>query len=203
VRPEAIEALASGSDSPEAKQLEKWLEAYGEDLGAALMIGGYALTGGAAGEEEGRLDVSLVLPEPPVETNGRWDEGEQRIEWIGLPLWGYPFLSSMLYAVWAEPDRAFQEAHFGRVVAEREALRDYGAWHAELSDEQRRIWDEFVTSLRPGEQLIARLEEFRFPDDPAELDKQGKLPPSAAAPAIRLLVAALREPAPGAPEPTP
>jgi len=97
----------------------------------------------------------------PLETNGTWDEEKRELSWEAVGRQGCE-TPQLLYASWAEPDEAFQKEHLGRVMLEGEGLAQYVVWRAGLSAAQRREWSAFVAGLRPGENLVDELKQFRF-----------------------------------------
>ena len=110
-----------------------------------------------------RFTIELVLPDVPVESNGRLDSTWGRVRWQGwlrerahtqsaLPL--------VCQASWAMPDRSAQERLFGEVKLDRGALIAYNDWYASLEAERRLEWDRMLLSLRPGQ--FEPLRRFRF-----------------------------------------
>jgi hypothetical protein len=97
----------------------------------------------------------------PLETNGAWDEEKRELSWDAQGRQGCE-TPQLLYAIWAEPDEAFQQQHFGRTMLEGEPLTKYVSWRAALSAAELREWDAFVAGLRPGEDLVTKLEKLRF-----------------------------------------
>jgi hypothetical protein len=97
----------------------------------------------------------------PLETNGTWNGEKRELSWEAKGRQGCE-TPQLLYAVWAEPDEAFQNEHLGRVMLVGERLGEYVAWRAGLPAAQCRDWDTFVARLQPSEELVDRLKEFRF-----------------------------------------
>ena len=97
----------------------------------------------------------------PLETNGAWEEEKRELSWEAVGRQGCE-TPQLLYAIWAEPDEAFQEEHLGRVMLAGERLTRYVGWRAGLSAAQRSEWEAFVVGLQPSEELVERLKEFRF-----------------------------------------
>ena len=123
-----------------------------------------------------KLDATLAVKTEPVLTNGEWDAEAGQIVWSGF-LPEDKQIPVFCSAVWAEPDAAFQELHFGKVALQGESLCEYVLWRKALTATQAREWDQFVAALRPDDALVSRLTEFRFssdpPDDAAESDEAG------------------------------
>lgn len=120
------------------------------------MIGSSIVVG-----SEDRLTVRLRCPDLPHRTNGRWDPTARTVEWAGTPAQKGQ-LPSMAYAFWTEPDRTFQEKHFGRVILTGEALEEYVLWYRGLHPGERRQWDALMAGLRPGPDAIQRLRSFAY-----------------------------------------
>ena len=121
------------------------------------------------------LMVCLSLPSPPAHTNGKWDETRKQVAWesdledrtnsVRLPLF--------CYASWSEPNEPLQNEYFGRVVLRGDDLTKYCLWRHSLNPRQAREWDGFLTGLRSVEAWKARLEAFRFSDEPvAQTNRQ-------------------------------
>jgi hypothetical protein len=120
------------------------------------------------------LDVTLSCPVEPYRTNGEWSANpaqvvwDRRLEQIGdIPQQSLP---ALLFAFWSAPDEPFQNARFGRVILQDQALADYCRWHAELSTEQSQQWDALLAALKPGPAASEWVSDFRFAphDDAAE-----------------------------------
>jgi len=110
------------------------------------------------------LAVNLMLPHQPLFSNGRWDDFAHKLTWkrtiepAGKSLeWPAQF-----YATWAEPDAAFQNEHFGRVLVVSNDLVIYSLWSATLNPRQSQEWNDFLNGLRPGEDLLSRISSFTF-----------------------------------------
>lgn len=97
----------------------------------------------------------------PLETNGTWDGEKRELSWEAKGRQGCE-TPQLLYAIWAEPDEAFQNEHLGRVMLEGERLVEYVVWRAGLSAARCQEWDAFVTGLQPSEELVDRLKGFQF-----------------------------------------
>lgn len=120
-----------------------------------------------------RLRTKLHVPIEPLATNGDWDAEAKVVSWArpidpaaaeraGMPL--------QLYAAWTEPNEAAQIRQFGQVILRGAPLAKYAFWHRCLSDDERRVWDGFLTQLRPGEDMQAKIEAFRFHADAGRKD---------------------------------
>jgi len=131
-----------------------------EELFAALFQFG-------SGGSEDHLSVKLSLPSPPTHSNGQWDDARRQVLWAlaleekektaRLPVF--------CYASWSLPDGQFQQEHFGRVILAGDELLKYCLWHGGLTETQGSEWDKFLTGLRAGEELTAKLEAFQFAGD--------------------------------------
>jgi hypothetical protein len=107
--------------------------------------------------------VTWRCPYPPVQTNGKWDEERKELSWAAR---GRETITpaQMLFAIWAEPAEDYQRTRFGQVALRGEALEAHVNWYQGLSARDQAMWDAFIETLRPGEELIAELERFRLPD---------------------------------------
>jgi hypothetical protein len=111
------------------------------------------------------LAVELKTPAEPFETNGQWHADLNKTSWSEvLASDGHSWL--FCYAFWSEPEEDFQKEHFGRVVLTGEDLSQYVIWRNGLTQEEARLWDDFVSGLAPGEELQERIRSFQFPDAP-------------------------------------
>ena len=118
--------------------------------------------------ESDHLVVRLSLPTAPVHSNGRWDEALKQVVWETsiedrTNASHFPFFC---YASWAQPDRAFQTKHFGKVALSGDELTQYCLWHSRLEAQPAGEWDAFLDGLQPGGDIVEKLEAFRFPDEP-------------------------------------
>jgi len=106
----------------------------------------------------------------PMYTNGTWDREKRELRWETRAATGC-LTPQSLFAIWTEPDEAFQTAHLGRVMLEGGRLQMYVTWRAELPPANLKEWDAFVAELRPGEKVVKQLKEFRFtsPDTPEDV----------------------------------
>ncbi len=118
-----------------------------------------------------QLSVKLAAASEPYLTNGQWDERDKQVRWSHELLSAESEQSKvpkLLYALVSRADERSQQAHFGRVVLDGSALGRYCLWHRGLAEREAKEWDEFVASLRPGDELSARLLAFRFSHEPPE-----------------------------------
>lgn len=111
-----------------------------------------------------RLAVRLRVPHQPFATNGSWTS-EGGVHWgtaltprESLPAGPIPALH---YAAWSEPHQQTQQARFGRTLLAGRALAEYVLWHNSLSDETAGQWEEFLSGLKPDEDLRAAVENYR------------------------------------------
>ncbi len=120
-----------------------------------------------------QLTATLALPREPLGTNGVWKAHEQRVEWkVSLPPNAEPtnssvhrYLPDILFALWVEPAAEKQVEHFGKVVLNDEELVQYCLWRCGLPEEKARLWEAFLGGLKPGADLIERINGFRFADE--------------------------------------
>ena len=106
-------------------------------------------------------DVVWRCKTEPTMTNGDYNAEYGTVRWSAAGRKGCA-PPQMLLAVWAEPNEEFQREHFGHGVLLGEALSEYVSWREELDAGQKGQWDEFVAGLTPGNDLQARLQNFRF-----------------------------------------
>jgi hypothetical protein len=112
-----------------------------------------------------QLNVSLQVPVQPFATNGSWNTGEKKVEWLNRAMKKRSGLPAFLYAYWSLPADNFQKKHFGKVVLSGRDLGDYVLWRSGLPAAKGIAWDDFLRSLKPGASLSERLASFRFPDE--------------------------------------
>jgi len=121
---------------------------------------------------DSKVEVKLACKNKPFGTNGEWNEQTNQVVWLSN-IAGDIKLPTFFYALWSEPNRKYQEEHFGRVVLGDEALAQYCMWRENLDEKKAKEWDSFVLSLNPGEDLEGRLNAFRFStDQQKELDAE-------------------------------
>jgi tRNA-Thr(GGU) m(6)t(6)A37 methyltransferase TsaA len=107
-----------------------------------------------------KVTVRLVCPGDPYEGNGQWDEQTAELVWSDQSR--PDELPFVCYAVFGLADEAFQKQHFGKVVLQDDELFQYSFWYKGLSAEQRAEWDDFVVGLDGGEDVLGKVESFRF-----------------------------------------
>ena len=153
-----ISAWESESKTPQTEPAQ--VSEYVDDLVTEALTSDFHF-----GAEDGEfLRVNLHIPKAPYSSNGEWDETGV-LQWRERLASGDPGTDSLpntLFALWGEPNDAYQDEHFGRVVLDDENLDQYCQWRRELSKKQGREWDKFVKSLEPGEELIEALNDFKF-----------------------------------------
>ncbi len=195
--PEGIAGFLAGEDTEAAKRVDRAIDKYfDEHFGSAILVAGLAL-GGESMLDMDSVEVSLELPESPIETNGAWNSTASRVEWKSVALADARrddryWLPGFTFAIWSEPAAEFQQAHFGRIALRSGALRDYNRWYEHLDASDQATWDAFVATLAPGPELVPSLERFRFPDEPATPNADGKVPETRASKAIRGVVEGLQ-----------
>jgi hypothetical protein len=117
---------------------------------------------GNSGGESDHLTVKLTLNQAPNHTNGKWQDG--RVIWDASLDASRP-LPALCYASWSQPDRQFQETHFGRVLLDGDELMQYCLWENGLSTDQAREWKTFLSGLQRDPELKKKLEAFRLVAD--------------------------------------
>lgn len=110
-----------------------------------------------------KIEVKLVCDSKPFLTNGQWDAQASEVAWSEI-IAGGTQLPAFFYSVWSAPDKKFQEEHFGHVVLSEEALAEYCIWQKSLDEEKAELWDSFLLSLMPNEDLKKKVGSFRFSD---------------------------------------
>ena len=110
------------------------------------------------------LSVRLLLKSPPVHSNGQWDKSLKQMVWktciedrtsaVHLPV--------LCYASWSQANKTFQKKHFGKVVLTGDELIEYCYWRSTLDLQRGNEWDAFLLGLKPGNELIKKLDGFRF-----------------------------------------
>lgn len=143
----------------------------------------------------GDLQVRLRLAQAPTATNGTWNAATRELSWhTAVPASNR--VSYHAWAVWTEPDAAWQTAHFGRVLLQGEPLFEYLIWYAGLDAAHTAEWDGFLAALKPDATAAAKIAAFVFRQERADgLARDKQLEASAAQPARKLLLNALK-PAP-------
>ena len=160
---------AERASNPEAERPQP--EAVLEELVSLVLLSNVNLFGGGRDQ----LSVSLVTTTEPFLTNGEWDESTGQIGWSRAMVatdsdrTEYP---ALLYAFWSIPNEMKQKAQFGRIVLEGDALGTYCLWYRGLNETEADEWDGFISSLRPDQDLVNQIGDFRFsherPDDEEE-----------------------------------
>jgi hypothetical protein len=125
------------------------------------------------------LKMTLFCPVKPYATNGRWDEKAGAAEWSGDLSAGHA-LPMFCFAAWSEPNKEYQEKHFGKVMLADDALAEYVAWHCGLTPDEAKEWEQFITGLKPGPEWEKAVRAFRFSSDPKPSDKPDVKTPSLA-----------------------
>ena len=108
-----------------------------------------------------RVDVALACATEPFSTNGKWDPEKKQVTWSsGIP--DEEFLSVFRYALWTAPDEKAQIRQFGKTALSGEELMEYAIWRNALNADEGKEWDEFLSTLRPGEAMKEKLGSFAF-----------------------------------------
>jgi len=110
------------------------------------------------------LTVELSLQAAPVHSNGQWDEMNNQEIW-NTYLGDEAHLPVACFAIWVQPDEAFQTAHLGKLALTGDDLTSYCLWRKGLDADRGGVWDAFVAGLQPGADLTNQLAAFRFPDE--------------------------------------
>jgi hypothetical protein len=119
------------------------------------------------------LELKLFCGQKPYATNGKWDEKAAAATWTPSLASGRA-LPAVCFASWSDPDRAFQEKHFGKAVLSDGDLAWYVIWYRLLKPAEAAEWDRFLSGLKPGPDLKAAVEAFRFSFDPKPDPKKPK-----------------------------
>ena len=102
---DAIAAALADEDTAEAKAVGELFNAYLEQEHAALMeTVGYLFVPATS---RGRIELTLALAEPPLETNGTWEAETGQVRWKDLSMQTEQ-ISSFAYASWSEPAHEYQ-----------------------------------------------------------------------------------------------
>jgi len=125
-----------------------------------------------------RLSVELACEAEPIATNGTWDNEDRAISWSGDIKIEEGLLPIICYALWSVPASNFQIDHFGSIVLEKSNLMAYCIWHSKIDKKKAEEWDDFVSSLKPGEELEENLASFRFSDAAPEESSWADYPAS-------------------------
>jgi hypothetical protein len=112
--------------------------------------------------------VRLSLPSAPNYSNGSWNQALKEVVWKS-DIEGrtneshFPFFC---YASWVRPGQKYQEEHFGKVALTGDGLLGYCLWRGGLDKSGGAQWDDFVASLRPGGELVKRVNASRLQGEP-------------------------------------
>ena len=125
-------------------------------------------------EAEGdSLELKLFCGRKPYDTNGKWDENAAAATW-STSLDSSRVLPAVCFASWSDPNGTLQEKHFGRTALGDKELAEYVIWYRALTPGEAGEWDQFLNGLKPGPDLKAALEAFRFSTDPKPNGKKPK-----------------------------
>jgi hypothetical protein len=116
-----------------------------------------------------QLKVQLRLPQPPYASNGTWEDPDCLAWSISMEPPGEPvqgLLPPVVFAGWSAPDEDAQTKRFGRVVFSGDALARYVLWHKGLTVQEVAEWESFLDTLRPTDDVVARVRQFRFTGEP-------------------------------------
>ena len=114
------------------------------------------------GPSADKVNIRLVCPAAPYETNGQWNERTGELSWSDRT--GMDELPLLCYAAIGLANDAYQQEHFGKVVLQDDRLVQYSFWYKGLNSGQRDEWDDFIAGLDGGEDVWSRAEAFRFKD---------------------------------------
>ena len=141
------------------KKLKPDLEKPGPDAVVNELF--LPLVGLDSSGEEDHLTVRLVLAAAPDHTNGKWDEARRQVVWASN-LESTNRLPVFCYASWSQPDEAFQQEHFGRVMLGGDELLKYCLWRGGLDVAQSGEWEKLLLAWQPGEAWTNQLAAFQF-----------------------------------------
>jgi len=106
-------------------------------------------------DTDDHLTVHLALPREPVSTNGTWEKDKKSVQWqFALSGTDTPRWPRIAYAVWVEPDEAFQKKHFGAVVLDGDELRTYCLTRKGMSAEESGKWMEALGNMSPANAMV-------------------------------------------------
>lgn len=111
-----------------------------------------------------QIEVKLACENEPFQTNGKWDKEASQVVWR-CSIAGNEELPTFFFASSSDPNRKYQEEHFGEVVLSGETLAEYCMWREKLDEGKAKEWDYFVLSLTPSQDLEKQLSSFRFSED--------------------------------------
>ena len=119
------------------------------------------------GGQPDHLAVRLSLPSPPVHSNGRWDETLKQVIW-DTDIEGRTNAARLpfsCYASWVQVNEEFQKSHLGKVALTGDELTQYCFWRSSQDAQRGGEWDAFLAGLKPGTELLAKFDAFRFSDE--------------------------------------
>jgi hypothetical protein len=111
------------------------------------------------------LNLRLICAEKPYATNGKWNDKLAAATW-DRSLDADRKAPVVCFAFWSTPDVSFQKAHFGKLLLTGEGLAQYAIWRGLLTPTEAKEWDRFIDGLKPGPNLEAAVQTFRFSTDP-------------------------------------
>jgi tetratricopeptide (TPR) repeat protein len=177
----------------EAKQFREGVDAAGppEPMDVVSDLELFECFVGDFSLSSNKLTVSLATKTKPWLTNGQWQDKESKVTWdTAMP--GTSAWPRLLTALWSQPDEKFQKEHFGRVVLSDKSLHEYCLLRQGFTADEGKQWDDFVSGLKPGPELVKQLEAFHFADEPARSPAAEVGPPTSyAATAADLIVRGL------------
>lgn len=116
-----------------------------------------------------RVNVSLTVANEPVWTNGKWDAEKKRVTWqedVDAPEEDKPprplDIPAFCFAIWDAPNDAEQQRHFSSTVVRGKDLVEYCIWYQALTLDERKQWDEFLSTLKSDVESQRRLKQFTF-----------------------------------------
>ena len=113
---------------------------------------------------DSEIEVKLACENEPFETNGKWDKEASQVVWRSS-IAGNEELPTFFFASSSDPNRKYQEEHFGGIVLSGETLAEYCTWRENLDEGKGKEWDSFILSLNPSEDLEKQVSSFRFSED--------------------------------------
>jgi hypothetical protein len=113
---------------------------------------------------DSRIEVKLACENEPFETNGKWDKEAGQVVWR-CSIAGNEELPTFFFASSSDPNRKYQQEHFGDIVLSGETLAEYCIWREKLDEGKAKEWDSFILSLTPSENLEKQVSSFRFSQD--------------------------------------
>ncbi len=113
---------------------------------------------------DSKIEVKLACENEPFETNGKWDKEASQVVWR-CSIAGNEELPTFFFASSSDPNRKYQEEHFGGIVLSSETLAEYCMWRENLDEGKGKEWDSFILSLNPSQDLEKQVSSFRFSQD--------------------------------------